>query len=1162
MKYLLTIIVLALLILFFNTSFSQNLLINEVMSSNSTAIFDEDGDTPDWIELYNAGNEAINLTGFGITDETANPFKWVFPERVMEPQSYLLVFASDKDRSGEGQWETIINWGDIWRYFVPQAELPENWRLPGFDDSGWPSGPSGFGYGDDDDATIIDQTMSVFIRKVFSVDDLPGVLEAVLHIDYDDGFVAYLNGQEIARANIGLPGVMPAYSDSASNVTEPLICYGGFPVAFPVDPSLLLSGSNVLAIEVHNFNITSSDLTLIPFFSLLLESPPPNPSGTPPLLKLIDPKLHTNFKISSSGETISLVNPSGILADSVQTGYLPVNVSKGRQPDGSGNWRYFSESTPELPNTTQGWPGITGTVQFSQPGGFYASGIQVSLSTDDPGDVIYYTVDGSEPGDTAEVYHYPLYVFETTVIRAIAFHEGYLPARMSTATFFINTDHDIPVFSISTAPANLFDPITGIYHDNNIWQDWERPVHVEFYDTDDSSGFSIDAGVKIFGGWTRTLPQKSLAIYARDSYGYSEVEYPLFPDLPFDRYESFVLRNSGNDWMNTMFRDGLMTGLVAEDGLDVQAFRPAVVYINGEYWGIHNIREKLNDRYIEMHHGIDHDSVDLLEGSGWPLNGDAVHYENMIAFIQANSMNDPANYEYIRTRMDVEEFITYEAAQIYFGNTDWPGNNIKFWRPRTPDGRWRWMLYDTDFGFGLATDYTHNTLAFATDPVGPDWPNPPWSTFLLRGLLTSNEFRVDFINRYADLMNSSFRTERVIYQISQKKAMIINEMPNQFSRWGSNMWEWLNNIQIVLNFATERKVYAQNHVIQYFGLTDVSDVELNIVPETSGKIKISTLTLTAFPWTGEYFNGVPVKIEATANPGFRFTGWEGDFVSDTAAIVIFFSGNMELTAVFEAYTPDSMVINEINYNSAVDFNPDDWVEIYNPNSYEVNLGGWVFKDEDDAHSFAFTEENVIGSNGFLVVCADTAAFHSLFPEVTNYTGNTGFGLSGGGELIRLYDYSGLLIDTVLYDDTEPWPTEPDGNGATLELIDPEYDNALAESWMASGQHGTPGSENGIYIAIRANLKEDELDLRIIPNPFTTGTRFMIISEKPQTVTLEIFNFSGLRVMTFPGINLTRGTHQMIWDGKDLNGNYLPSGIYLCEVSGNDQVITRKVIKAE
>ncbi len=748
------------------------------------------------------------------------------------------------------------------------------------------------------------------------------------------------------------------------------------------------------------------------------------------------------------------------------------------------------------------------------------------------------------------------------MVRAIAIHTGYLPGKVATATYFIDADSDLPVVSLSTNPAYLFDPEIGIYHDNNIWNDWERPIHVEFYDTDDTIGFAIDAGVKIYGGWTRTLPQKSLAIFAREDYGYNEIDYQIFPDLPFTTYESFVLRNSGNDWMNTMFRDGLMTGLVAEDGIDIPAFRPSVVYINGEYWGIYNIREKISDRYIEQHHNVSHDSLDLLEMSGWPIDGDAAHYDNMIAFIQNNSLSVPANYEYVKTQMDIENFITYEVAQIFICNTDWPGNNIKFWRPKTLGGKWRWIMYDTDFGFGLVYDYTHNTLAFATEPNGPDWPNPPWSTFLLRSLLTNYNFRVDFINRYADLLNSSFRVDRMIEQINQKKAAIINEMPEQINRWGGNMWDWLTNIQVLRNFAYERKNYAQSHVIQYFGLPEYSQVDLNVEPASAGRINISTLTLSDFPWSGEYFNGVPVKIKAIPDPGFKFIGWQGNIVSDSADITVIFSNYTELTAVFEAYIPDTIVINEINYHSAPDFNPEDWVEFYNPDDSLVDLTGWVFKDEDDAHSFPFPSGTVIEPYGYLVLCFDTTAFDSLFPEVINNLGNMGFGLSGNGELIRLYDPSGLLIDTVHYNDSLPWPVEPDGNGPTLELIDPSLDNALPESWMASGQHGTPGSENGVYVSVPFDRQTDELDCRINPNPFRGTTTFLFTSNTEQVIRIEIFNLYGERVMTIPHIMLPKGSYYFNWSGNDQNGNVLKPGLYVCKISTEKRAFGRKLIKVE
>ncbi|HJX72376.1 MAG TPA: lamin tail domain-containing protein, partial [Bacteroidales bacterium] len=187
--------------------YPQDVVINEIMPLNGSTLADMDGEYSDWIELYNAGDLAVDLSGYGLTDNVMLPFKWTFPSVGMPPQGFLLVFASDKDRRDMAlNWETIIDWGDTWKYIVPGSEPPAAWRNTGFDDSAWNSGKSGFGYGDNDDSTVLSQTLSVFIRKSFIMDDVSTCKKALLHIDYDDGFVAYLNGHEIARGNIGTPG--------------------------------------------------------------------------------------------------------------------------------------------------------------------------------------------------------------------------------------------------------------------------------------------------------------------------------------------------------------------------------------------------------------------------------------------------------------------------------------------------------------------------------------------------------------------------------------------------------------------------------------------------------------------------------------------------------------------------------------------------------------------------------------------------------------------------------------------------------------------------------------------------------------------------------------------------------------------------------------------
>ena len=266
------------------------------MSSNSTTIYDESGNTPDWIELYNSNNIEIDLTGFGLSDDIDDPFKWIFPSVIINPESYVLIFASGEGGDSYVQhWETVINWGDEWNYFIGYTNPPSNWRELSFDDSGWLNGPSGFGYGDGDDATEVPQVMSVFVRKTFQVESIDNIAALVFHVDYDDAFVAYLNGNEIARANIGTPGFVPNYDEGAYEWWEAEIYGGGLPERYEIDPEpgLLTNGENVLAIQVHNYNITSSDMSLIPFFTLGMLQAPDNPSGTPDILNFSLTNLHT-----------------------------------------------------------------------------------------------------------------------------------------------------------------------------------------------------------------------------------------------------------------------------------------------------------------------------------------------------------------------------------------------------------------------------------------------------------------------------------------------------------------------------------------------------------------------------------------------------------------------------------------------------------------------------------------------------------------------------------------------------------------------------------------------------------------------------------------------------------------------------------------------------
>lgn len=1145
---------------------AQDVVINEAMPSNSSTIHDEDGETPDWVELYNSGTEPVNLENYGLSDSKKTEKFWFFPSVELNPKEFLLVFLSGNDRKQlPVYWETLIDVGDEWKYITPTEEPPGEWRNSGFDDSGWLEGKSGFGYGDGDDSTLLEPTMSVFIRKTFTLDDATEIVDGLLHMDYDDGFVAYLNGVEIARAGLYTNGP-PAYNAPAVS-REAQMYGGGEPEVFPVDNirELLNEGENALAIQVHNTSAVSSDLTAIPFFTIGRHSK--TAAKESEYLDLPTKTFHAAFKLSADGETLYLIDPAGVFVDSVNAGKTTTNVSYGRQPDGGDQWKYFTEPTPDEPNVSEGFVGFAGEVAFSHQGGLYEEGFQLELSSDNPGDPVYYTTDGSDPLSSGELYSSPVAINKNAVVRARIIKDDHLPGPAAANTYLFDVDHKVAIVSISTDPDNLWDHNTGIYvlgpnaeaqtphYGANFWMDWEIPVHIELYEPDGEQAFSLAAGVEIFGGWTRANSQKSLAVHFRNSYGEGSIKYQLFPDLDIDEFSHFVLRNSGNDWNQSMFRDALMTSLFHEE-VDKQAYRPAVLYLNGEYWGIHNIREKVNEDFLASHFDLDPDEITILEANAQVVEGDEEHYLNLLAFIQDNDPAVDENYDYIKTQMDVFNFMQYQIGQIYVHNTDWPGNNIKFWRGK--EGKWRWIAYDTDFGFGL-WDYhqkvSANTINYALDANGPDWPNPPWSTFLLRNLMRNETFKNDFINAFADRLNTTLLTGNVWARINDMRSAIASEIPRHYSRWGQNQSVWQSNVKEMNDFAANRPGYVKSHIKTRFNLPGEYTLTLEVNDEAYGAVRLNMIVPENYPWSGSYFQGAPVTLKAIPTAGYSFVRWEGDHKSSADSIVVDFKSNAKVKAVFELTNDElaAIVINEINYNSPDDFDTEDWVELHNRSGIDVDISGWILKDDDDDHEFIFPENTVMKAGGFLVICRDKESFSKLHPSVTNYLGDMDFGLSSGGDCVRLFSDGMEQVDGVCFEGGGDWPDGANGKGATLALANPNFDNSDPANWYDLFDNGSPGEANAIISGIAT--EPDNQRLSCYPNPVSENAVIAYRVNKPGRILLEVVDMQGKTVSVLRDGLSVPGEHQHHWRPADV-----PAGMYIIRMIAPDGVSIAKAIR--
>ena len=813
--------------LFSPLALGQDLVINEIVTSNITSNTDEDGTPQDWIELFNKGTVAINLSGFGLSDDVAVLNKWVFPNVTIGAGQYLLIWASDKNRS--------------------------------------------------------------------------------------------------------VPG---------------------------------------------------------------------NP-------------LHTNYKISSSGESITLSTSSGNVLDVVPATIIPTDISYGRSPNGNGNFLFFQTITPAAENTSQGYSGVLNPPVFSQNGGFYNSSFNLTLSSSDADSTIFYTLDGSEPSENnlngttytyknqypelpgqnfgallnnsyqsfrytnpinisdrsaqpnkvsaiSSTYDYdPSYyipdnpVFKGTVVRAKVVKSGFISSKISTKNYFITPQgsarFSLPVISLSINEDRFYGYQNGIYVAGKVFDDWRiatpngvarasKAGNYYWEENDERNGnmcyfvngsevINQDIGLKIRGGSTRRYEKKSLTVYARSEYGDGTMDYNFFPELPYISYDRLTLSNSGWDFRHTKFRDAMAHRLCKSLHVESEAYQPTISFVNGEYFGILNIRERYDNNYFQRVYNTN--SVDLLENSADIKEGDDTHYNAMTNYLESHSMASESNYNYIKTQLDPESFSDFFIANIFFQNADFPNNNVQYWRNKTSsyepnaayglDGRWRWLLHDMDASFSFGTnDFNGNSLAIATSINTTD-VNPDWSTLILRRLLENDSFKIDFINRFADLMNTSFLSSRIISTIDELKNVIAPEMPEEISRWSvpSNLTDWEIYLNREKDFAAARPTFQRNHIRLKFGISSNINANLNVSDENHGCIKMNTIAIVdgtpgiignPYPWTGIYFNGIPIKLRAIAKPGFVFSYWSGASTSTSSEITITPNADFSVVAHF---IPDANYVANI-----------------------------------------------------------------------------------------------------------------------------------------------------------------------------------------------------------------------------------------------------------
>lgn len=399
-------------------------------------------------------------------------------------------------------------------------------------------------------------------------------------------------------------------------------------------------------------------------------------------------------------------------------------------------------------------------------------------------------------------------------------------------------NHSLPVVFINASENDLWSDSNGIYVEGlgsgENWQGLKAnyfagvkiPIEFQYYFNGERV-LSQNAQMKVSGGGSRKQPQKSFNISSKEPFN-----YPFFKSKSITNFKSFRLRVSGQDWRSTLLRDALMHSLIEETNIDYQAYQPVVLYLNNKYWGIYNLREKFTQHYIRQNHIDVAGKIDILENNSQVKSGSNKDYNRLMDFVKSNNLSDSLVYAQLENWIDISNFIDYYCAQIYFANTDWPGNNIKYWRSQTDTSKWRWFLHDTDLGFGFAPIWSHpggvnhNTIAFALNDSTTTYHNQAWSTLLFRSLLKNAKFKESFLSSFAFHLGNTFHPHRVVNHIDSLCNTISAEIPHHISRWASeadyaiqSIEEWKVNIKELKAFGEKRPAIIQNYFYEQFGLT-------------------------------------------------------------------------------------------------------------------------------------------------------------------------------------------------------------------------------------------------------------------------------------------------------------------------------------------------------
>ena len=781
-------------------SVAKDIVINEVMASNRTGLRGERKRPSDWIELKNNSGDSVNLKGFSLavislktdsidktkTEEVEKT--WEFPGVTIGAGDFLLVFADKakkskkKDAADDGEDEEADSENSL--DYVPGSPLVAGFKLPKEGGTIQFRAPDGRVLSEvkyenlGADMALARQNdgsyITTYLQSPGFENNPEGYEKAVMKIDGQRSGPLLIWEVMSREENSSLNWVeLKNVGDSAINLSEyELAKKLGKEEGWKL-PDKILQPGEFITIQTFGKTARPSDV------------------------------LHANFKLGNA-ETVVLTK-GGKFVDGANAKETPPGVSIGRMK-GKKGWFYFSTPTKNQENAESGKRFISDSPVFDLTPGIYPKDKSLTLKLKDNKRVVRYTLDGTIPTSNSPVFKDSLLITKNTVVRSFAEGDSVsLRSPTATSTYILGVEHDMPVVNITVNERDLYDYKTGIYAEGpgfnkewphtgaNYWKDWTKSAHVEFFDNiEGREGFSVDCGLAIFGGFSRAEAKKSFRLKFRHRYGTPAVDYDFFDDGEIMELEDLVLRSGSQDYNRCMVRDEFFTSLMAPQSpnLLIQKYRPAALYINGKYFGLYYLREKINSDFVARKLNLpSNDQMNIIMSVGYNEVGSKEAFQQLMNYVSSHDLSKRENYEYIKNLVDLEGLVDFKLGEMYSGNTD--AGNIRYVRSLIPesDRKWHFVFYDLDaswVGYKPKPNFYISTGPEATKA------NVSRHNILIAKLLKNPEFRALFLQRLSHHLANTFSTENTTKVFDALVERIRPEMERNCERWpqlGYQKWE-------------------------------------------------------------------------------------------------------------------------------------------------------------------------------------------------------------------------------------------------------------------------------------------------------------------------------------------------------------------------------------